>query len=116
MSELKEYFESLDFDFRELQVSLAKTKKARQGTVDETFKVDEFINLCRWFLGDALKAIEGLSADYFQDHSKRVRLQTKLAGVVAVINIPFAALQSKRSEVWEVLKKEVPEICTILGY
>lgn len=114
MSELKQFYNNLDFDFSELMKSLHKAQQGKEGSLDAIFRIDEFVNLCRWFLGDALRAVEKMPKDAFEDRSHVVAFQEKLAGIVAEVNVPFSILQRKRQELWQKLSVEVSELVEMM--
>lgn len=114
MSELKRFYNNLDYDFDELLKSLDKASGCKAGSLDQIFKVDEFINMCRWFLEDALRAVDNMPEGYFKDYDQAVEFRKKLAKLVNLVNVPFTVLQRQRATIWNTLKTEVPELVELI--
>lgn len=114
METLKGFYEHLDFNFSELEQALYAAKNCKAGSLDAIFKVDEFINLCRWFLEDAFRAIERMDKTFFDDQQQASNFQEKLKEIIGYISVPFAVLQKRRWKLWELLQKDIPELLQIM--
>ena len=114
MGELKQFYTNLDFDFDELMKSLYLAQKSKKGSMDELFKVDDFVNMCRWFLGDALRALDKIPPESFEDLEVVSLFHEKLTKIVEEINVPFSVLQRKRWEVWKTLPDQIIELSELL--